>query len=129
MVIGLLEKEGYEWQEFHLSPSQFNIPNQRMRYYLLVCIYIFSYEFLFHLFIFLVQAKKQPNKFLNASKELLKEIPESIYFSNESPKAQPLEFYLDEMTNEQLLSFMVPEKTVLASGMLFGIFHCCYYYF
>ena len=38
MLVEMIEKAGgYSWQEFHLSPTSFGIPNQRSRYFFLVC--------------------------------------------------------------------------------------------
>ncbi|ROT86061.1 DNA methyltransferase 2 [Penaeus vannamei] len=34
-LIGVLEKRGYTWQEFLLSPTEVGVPNSRLRYYLL----------------------------------------------------------------------------------------------
>eukprot|EP01095_Lingulamoeba_sp_RSL-Kostka_P000438 TRINITY_DN10716_c0_g1_i1.p1 TRINITY_DN10716_c0_g1~~TRINITY_DN10716_c0_g1_i1.p1 ORF type:complete len:369 (+),score=89.55 TRINITY_DN10716_c0_g1_i1:50-1156(+) len=35
MIINIITNIGYQYQEFHLSPTQFKIPNQRTRYFLL----------------------------------------------------------------------------------------------
>jgi len=112
LVTDMLATFNYTWQEFHLSPTQFGIPNQRMRYYLL--------------------AKKKPNLFLSENKEIWKTIPNSCFFplTGEAPQMKPLLCYLDHMDDKNIVQFMVPEKTLLNSGLLFDIVyptsqHCC----
>ena len=36
-LVRVLESCGYTYQEFLLTPNQFSVPNQRLRYFLLVC--------------------------------------------------------------------------------------------
>eukprot|EP00026_Physarum_polycephalum_P009738 Phypoly_transcript_09872.p1 GENE.Phypoly_transcript_09872~~Phypoly_transcript_09872.p1 ORF type:complete len:334 (+),score=28.13 Phypoly_transcript_09872:67-1068(+) len=108
LVTNMLASQNYTWHEFHLSPTQFGIPNQRMRYYLL--------------------AKIKPSSFICEAKEIWKEIPHSHYFPSQEVK--PLNHYLSPLHSEDLEKYMVPEKVLLNSGVLFDIVyptssHCC----
>jgi len=128
MLLDSLKKCGYVWQEFHLSPNQIGIPNQRSRYFLL--------------------AKLLPLNFASAeyNKTHLKFIPQSQFsFDQQENKCRPICEYLDQSifpaNNDEgnldkeinLFSrYMVPENILLNSGMLFDIVYkdstrtCCF---
>jgi tRNA (cytosine38-C5)-methyltransferase len=99
---------GYAFQEFLLSPVQFGIPNQRLRYFFV--------------------AKRQAHQFVKPAESLRHFIPETdmIEVRNEeeltSPavidKCSPLSAFLD--AREDWGQFMVPEKVLMKSGLLFG---------
>lgn len=130
MVTSLLDTHDYVWQEFHLSPLQFGIPNQRMRYYLLVCAsFCFPVSSLLsrscdNTITKCKQAKKKPNSFAYqvSPSGILQWVPTSSFFTPmatpTNPVPTPLAQYLGVDTEA---GYMVPEKVLLSSGILFGI--------
>ncbi|KIJ59807.1 hypothetical protein HYDPIDRAFT_140114 [Hydnomerulius pinastri MD-312] len=114
-LVSTLERLGYVTAEFTLSPLQFDIPNSRLRYYLL--------------------AKVSPLKFFGidaaSSGQILDYIPvhpstssESLVSKASTPNAQPriLRHYLDgDLDTEALTSSKIPDRVLRKWGRLFDI--------
>ena len=90
-----LAKVGYTYQEFLLSPNQFGVPNSRLRYYLL------AKRKPLH---FVLELSVQPSHDAQA-------LLECVYTESlPSPLLPPLSNYLDQLSNEQLQSLLVPNQ-------------------
>jgi tRNA (cytosine38-C5)-methyltransferase len=107
LLVEMFRQVGYTFQEFHLSPTQFGIPNSRMRYYCL--------------------AKLRPANFYmqEANGNLMKFIPKSSFFQEENhyPTSEPacLTQFLDKtLSASDLESLMIPEQKVLQAGQTLG---------
>ena len=90
-----LAKVGYTYQEFLLSPNQFGVPNSRLRYYLL------AKRKPLH---FALELSVQPSHDAQA-------LLECVYTESlPSPLLPPLSNYLEQLSNEQLQSLLVPNQ-------------------
>nr|AOE43198.1 DNA (cytosine-5-)-methyltransferase [Coremiostelium polycephalum] len=100
-LISAFTSKNYKYQEFHLSPQSFSIPNQRLRYFCIV------YE-------------KQQEKHYEI---LSNQIPNGYKHSNKLEECKPISEFLDKNLTEEesLLKYGVPEKLLLTKGMLFDI--------
>jgi tRNA (cytosine38-C5)-methyltransferase len=105
-LVSMFDSVGYEYQEFHLSPTQFGVPNSRMRYYCL--------------------AKLQPLQFscTQFNKKLIKHVPSSHFFDDEGhpmSTVRKIKEYLDrsnsEATEEDLA---VPSHRLIQAGLALG---------
>jgi len=93
-LVNILRELDYQIQEFLLTPGQFQVPNSRLRYYLL--------------------AKRSPLKFNYIVQEILYQIPN---YENILPVRQIEEFLCNDIDEQ----YMVPENIILKKGMLFDI--------
>jgi tRNA (cytosine38-C5)-methyltransferase len=96
----------YHFQEFHLTPNQFGIPNSRLRYFCLA-------------------RRNKPFEDVPVQTDpCIQFIPNSSYFDaqgNSTKQVRPLSDFLEELGDEQRAELMVPENILLKAGMLFDI--------
>eukprot|EP01132_Coremiostelium_polycephalum_P004336 gene4336-5427_t len=104
-LISAFTSKNYKYQEFHLSPQSFSIPNQRLRYF---CIAKLNKD------------EKQQEKHYEI---LSNQIPNGYKHSNKLEECKPISEFLDKNLTEEesLLKYGVPEKLLLTKGMLFDI--------
>jgi len=99
-TLKVLRERGYAVQEFLLSPTQFGVPNSRLRYYLL--------------------AKRQPLRFLHEASTLVTTIETlpGLQLLSPGPVATVRDFLEVSTVSEELL---VPDETLWKWGILFDI--------
>ena len=117
-----LNNQNYNFQEFLLSPTQFGIPNQRLRYFCLVSKFLIK-QYLFK-YLFLLKAKLSPLGFTslktpNNENNIFRFLPG---FENPLP-LKPLCRYLEDgKTDEEMLKlYGIKESVLKKSGRLFDI--------
>ncbi|EFA86652.1 DNA cytosine-5--methyltransferase [Heterostelium album PN500] len=108
----------YQFQEFHLTPTQFGLPNQRLRYFCIAKKVLLNND-----------SNNNSNSNIDIKTKIvtkdnaiiLKTIPS--YQHTENNETNTIEQYLDESynTDEHYYKYKIPEKLLLSKGMLFDI--------
>ncbi|KAG0716410.1 tRNA (cytosine-5-)-methyltransferase [Chionoecetes opilio] len=142
-LVDMLLHRGYTWQEFLLSPTQFGIPNSRLRYYLLAKLSTESFPFTTSQMVLTelpfclcvprgapAQPHSKPccqcSKPIKPSLQLLLQKFHSHYEEcstrNPSSGLPSLSRYLD--ADIDLNNFLLPEKVLKKYNMLLDIVNC-----
>ncbi|KAL6050121.1 C-5 cytosine-specific DNA methylase [Balamuthia mandrillaris] len=114
---------GYGYQEFHLSPTHFGIPNQRLRYFLVARRKEKSFPEVPPFAAFAEQAEKEEEEKSKEQEEIAGEETAVLRPPRELSTCGRVDDYMqqDIEGEEKYEAFKIPDELVLRKGMLFDI--------
>lgn len=113
LLVNTLSSCGYDYQELMLSPNQLNVPNSRLRYYL-------------------IAKHNKSLKFKSIGEQIVTEVPQIdsnnlcdfcsqyLFKSNEYP-LKPIGDYLEELDENQIKRYLLSDKILIKYFMILDI--------
>jgi len=116
ILINQLKNLGFAIQEFLLSPNQFNIPNQRLRYFLLAKLY--PYKFKYPEFNDTIQSSIPETQMIKIELEKVMDIKTIEYLSS---NCENLENYLEKEEDNYFEKFKLPDEITMKFGKILDL--------